>query len=101
MNEKNARLPFIDRLKGLVSVLLLGAPYKKILPRRNRHADQRPDPLISSPLGLYRGHNTECPLQLHLAAPREAQDQPGLLPRGEPLSSSSASASPTPQATTL
>ncbi|TKS77402.1 G-protein coupled receptor 153 [Collichthys lucidus] len=73
-----------------------GAPYKKILPRRNRHVDQRPDPLIPSPMGLHRGHDSECPLQLHLAAPREAQEQPGLLPRGEPPSPS-----PTPQAATL
>lgn len=86
----------VDRLNHLVSVLRSGAPYKKILPRRNRHVDQRPDPLISAPMGFYRGHDSECPLQLHLAAPREAQEQPGLLPRGEPPPPS-----PAPQAPAL
>lgn len=86
----------VDWLNHLVSVLRSGAPYKKILPRRNRHVDQRPDPHIPAPMGFYRGHDSECPLQLHLAAPREAQEQPGLLPRGEPPSPS-----PAPQAAAL
>lgn len=69
-----------------------GTPYKKILPRRNRHVDQRPDPLLPTPLGLHGGRDGVGPLQLQLATPREAQEQPGLLPRGEP---------PAPQAPAL
>lgn len=87
---------FICDMKGLFCVSPLGAPYKKILPRRNRHVDHRPDPLLPASMGLHRGRDSDCPLQLHLAAPREAQEQPGLLPRGEPLSSP-----PSPQAAAI
>nr|XP_009302537.1 probable G-protein coupled receptor 153 isoform X4 [Danio rerio] len=59
-----------------------GAAYKKILPRRNRHVDHRSDPVLPASLGLHRGHHRHPAIQL--AAPREASEQPGLLPRGEP-----------------